>query len=193
MLYLDSGTIETPPSISDHKATYIRIPFNYQCQFSFKRLVWIYKNANIVQLKEMISNHDWSILLEGSLKEACINFTNFFLEFVQICIPSKTVTVRPNDKPWFDSEIRHYSRIRDRLKKESIKTASSNDLTNYKHTRNKVNNLKKHAKENFYNNLEISLSDFHTNVKKKFWQVIRHFVKNNDSSGNIPPFVSSTS
>ena len=42
MLYLDSGTIETLPSISDHKATYIRIPFNYQCQVSFKRLVWIY-------------------------------------------------------------------------------------------------------------------------------------------------------
>ena len=45
MLYLDSGTIETLPSISDHKATYIRIPFNYQCQFSFKRLVWIYKKC----------------------------------------------------------------------------------------------------------------------------------------------------
>ena len=43
MLYLDSGTIESLPSISDHKATYIRIPFNYQCQFSFKMLVWIYK------------------------------------------------------------------------------------------------------------------------------------------------------
>ena len=193
MLYLDSGTIETLPSISDHKATYIRIPFDYQCQFSFKRLVWIYKNANIVQLKEMISSYDWSILLEGSLNEACINFTEIFLEFVKNCIPSKTVTVRPNDKPWFDSEIRHYSRIRDRLKKKSIKTGSSNDLTNYKHIRNKVNNLKKHAKEKFYNNLEISLSDFHTNDKKKFWQVIRHFVKNNNSSGNIPPLISSNS
>ena len=189
MLYLDSGTIETPPSISDHIATCIRIPFIYQCQISFKRLVWIYKKANIVQLKEMISRYDRSILLEGSLNEACINFTKFFLEFVKICIPFNTVTVRPNDKPWFDSEIRYYSRIRDRLKQKSIKTGSSNDLTNYKHIRNKVNNLKKHAKEKFYNNLEISSSDFHTNDKKKIWQVIRHFVKNNNSSGNIPPLV----
>ena len=94
----------------------------------------------------MISSYDWSILLEGSLNEACINFTKIFLEFVKICIPFKTVTVRPNDKPWFDSEIRHYSRIRDRLKKKSIKTGSSNDLTNYKHIRNKVNNLKKACK-----------------------------------------------
>ena len=79
MLYLNSGAIETLPSISDHKATYIRIPFNYQCQFSFKRLVWIYKNANIVQLKE-ISNHDWSILLEGSLNEY-----KFYYNFSRIC------------------------------------------------------------------------------------------------------------
>ena len=56
-----------------------------------------------------------------------------------------------------------------------------------------MNNLKKLAKEKFYNNLEISLSDFHTNDKKKFWQVIRHFVKNNNSSGNIPSLVSSIS
>ena len=116
ILCLDSGTIETLPSITDHKATYIRIPFNYQCQFSLKRLVWIYKNANIVQ--EMISNHDWSTLLEGSLNEACINFTKFFLIFVKICIPSKMVTARPNDKPWFDTEI-----IRDRLKKNPLKQA----------------------------------------------------------------------
>ena len=53
--------------------------------------------------------------------------------------------------------------------------------------------MKKHAKEKFCNNLEISLSDFHTNDKKKFWQVIRHFVKNNNSSGNIPPLFFSIS
>ena len=95
----------------------------------------------------MIAYHDWSILLEGSLNEACILLT-FFLEFVKICIPSKTVTVRLNDQSWFATKIRHSSRIRDRLKKKSIKTGSSNDLTNYKHIRNKINNLKKHVQEN---------------------------------------------
>ena len=40
-------------SVSEDFPSYscIRIPFIYQCQISFKRLVWIYKNANIVQLK----------------------------------------------------------------------------------------------------------------------------------------------
>ena len=48
---------------------------------------------------------------------------------------------------------------------------------------------KKHAKENFYNNLELSLSDIHNNDKKKFWQVIRHLVKNKNTSGSVPPLI----
>ena len=30
--YLDAGTISTPDTISDHKATFLRIPFHYPCQ-----------------------------------------------------------------------------------------------------------------------------------------------------------------
>ena len=56
-----------------------------------------------------------------------------------------------------------------------------------KKARNEVNNLIKHAKERFYNNLELSISDFHKNDKKTFWQVTRHFVKNNSTSNNTPP------
>ena len=80
-----------------------------------------------------------------------------------------------------------FSRIRDRLKKKALRTGSVSDRNKYKKARNKVNNLIKHAKERFYDNLELSISDFHKTDKKKFWQVIRHFVSNNSTSNNIPP------
>ena len=60
-------------------------------------------------------------------------------------------------------------------------------MARYKFFRNKVNNLKRHAKEQFYNNLEFSISDFHSNDRKQFWKVVRHFVKGNSSSSSIPP------
>ncbi|MCG8095193.1 MAG: hypothetical protein JAZ17_16505 [Candidatus Thiodiazotropha endolucinida] len=191
MPYLDSGVLETPNVISDHNATFVRISFHYSCQATFKRLVWLYRNADFQQLKALISNYDWSVLAEGSVNDACVKFTDVFLEFVRLCIPSKVVTVRPNDKPWFDSDIRHFIRIRNKLRKKSIKSGNTDHWLKFKQMRNKVNNLKKHAKEKFYNNLEISLSDFQNNDKKKFWQVIRHFVKNNSNSGNIPPLLNS--
>ena len=43
------------------------------------------------------------------------------------------------------------------------------------------------AKEQFYNNLELSFSDFHSNDKKLFWKIVRHFVKNISTSSSLPP------
>ena len=39
----------------------------------------------------------------------------------------------------------------------------------------------------YYNNLELSFSDFHSNDKKQLWNVVRHFVKNNSTSSSLPP------
>ena len=50
--------------------------------------------------------------------------------------------------------------------------------------------IKKHAKQLFYNNLDIIVSDFQNNYKCKFWKVIRHFVKNNKSTSSISPLCS---
>ena len=80
----------------------------------------------------------------------------FFLT-VNSSVPSKNILIRPDDKPWYDSEIRSLSRKRDRLKRKFKKSSNLNILARYKFYRNKVNNLKRHAKEQFYNNLELSL------------------------------------
>ena len=106
-----------------------------------------------------------------------------------MCIPSKTIVVRGEDKPWYDTEIRKNSRRRDRLKKKTIQSGNLNVWNKYTFLRNKVKtNNKKHAKESFYNGLDIIVSDFQNNIKSKFWKVIRKFVKNNKSTSSISPF-----
>ena len=72
---------------------------------------------------------------------------------------------RPNDKPWYDHEIRHFSSKRDRVKRKLIKSGSNYLREQYRKLRNKVNNVKKHTKEIFVNNLESSLTDFYSNDK----------------------------
>ena len=127
-----------------------------------------------------------SCLHQGSVNEASSLFTNIFIEFAKLCIPSKTIVVREDDKPWYDSEIRRNSRKRDRLKKKAIQSGNLNVWNKYKLFRNKVNNQKKHAKELFHNNLDIIFSDFQNNEERKIWKVICHFVKNNKSASCIP-------
>jgi hypothetical protein len=84
----------------------------------------------------------------------CNPFTKTFLELARECIPTKTITVRYNDKPWFTSEMRKEIRIRDRLLKVILKNHRNSYICKYKTQRNRVNNIKKIAKENFESNLD---------------------------------------
>ena len=146
----------------------------------------MFKFAYYELFNRKISEFDWSCHHQGTVNEASSLFTNVFIEFAKLCISNKTVVVREDDKPWYDSEIRRNSRKRDRTKKTALKSGNPNDWNKYKYYRKKVNNLENHAKEFFYNNLDIIVSDFQNNDKRKFWKVIRHFVKNNNSSSSTP-------
>ena len=108
---------------------------------------------------------------------------------VKDCIPSKEVTIHTDDKPWYDSVIKTHSRLRDKLRRKAVNTQNHTHWQAYKSARNKVNNLKKRAKELFYSNLEDNLTDTMSNNKQEFWKIVRHFVKENKSSGSIPPLV----
>ena len=133
------------------------------------------------------NNFDWSPLHTLPLDEAVLFFNHSFLNIVNECIPSKEVTVRSDDKPWYDTEIRKNSRKRDRLISIAFKSNRPTDWRNFKKVRNKVNNLKRHAKERFYNNLELNLTESFSNNKKDFWRLTRYFVKKNTALCSIPP------
>jgi hypothetical protein len=96
------------------------------------------------------------------------------MQIAHECIHTNCVTIRPNDKMWITSEIRKEIRIRDRLRKKYIKDKIGTNERKYKNQRNKVNNLKKSAKENFYVSINESLSE----IKKYKLQTILENYKN---------------
>ena len=71
-------------------------------------------------------------------------------------IPAKEVTVRPNDKPWYDSEIRRLSRHRDRQKAFVIARGPNSDWEKYKVPRNKLKNRIKYVKQRYFSHLNES-------------------------------------
>ena len=128
----DSGVLPTPNDITYHFATYIVLPHDYSVSSAYTRRLWFYKRADFAKLENNIRSFEWECLSDGSLNDCCTLFTNKFMEFVNESIPHKDVTLRPNDKPWYDSEIRKKSRKRDRLKSKAVKTALRSDWTKYK-------------------------------------------------------------
>ena len=93
---------------------------------------------------------NWNALLSNleDVDVMCETFTKTILGIAKECIPTKTVTIRGNDKPWFNGQIRKEIRIRDRLSKKVLKSQRESDISKYKKQRNKVNNMKKMRRKN---------------------------------------------
>ena len=74
---------------------------------------------------------------------------NGFLGLVNECIPSKEVTIHTDDKPWYDFAIKNHSRLRINFEGRLLKLIAKHTgkHKNLHVQCNKVNNLKKHAKE----------------------------------------------
>ncbi len=183
---LKCGVLDVPSDISDHKITFAIIPFEINSDVSYTRSVWNFKRADFLKFNELILNTDWSVLNNGNVDDAAELFTVKFIDLAKQCIPRKEVTIRPNDKPWYDSEIRRTSKLRDKARKKAIHTGGSNDWDKYKTIRNRVNNMKKYAREAFYNGIESELTGAFSNDKKYFWKLVRYFVKDNNTSNTIP-------
>ena len=128
-------------------------------------------------LNNLIEEYDWNLLFNDSISvdDACESFTKTFLDFCKICIPSKKVLIRPDDKPWFTSEIRHNLRLRDRLRKRAFRTRREVDFKRYKKQRNHVNNIKKFANENYNNNIEEILTNPEFG-NKTFWHILGRYM-----------------
>ena len=187
-IVLDSGTMAVSDIISDHRATYVSIKIDLKLSSSYFREVWDYKHADYERLNDLIEQCDWTALISSSLNidEACKMFTSTFLNFCKTCIPVKTVLIRANDKPWFNSDLRYNIRIRDRLRKKYLKTYNNSDKLLFKRQRNKVNNMKTYAKENYISNISDTISN-HDSNSKSFWQLMGRFMGKKCNSVIIPP------
>ncbi|XP_045206717.2 uncharacterized protein LOC123558945 [Mercenaria mercenaria] len=185
--YFDAGTFETDTDISDHFGTYVHIKIDLQLNSSYKRQAWNNKNANFELFNTLISNTDWSFLNHGSLDSAADSFVERYIDLAKLCIPTSLVTVRPNDKPWYTSEIRKTSRQRDRQKRIAINSNKVSDWKIYKNLRNKVNNMKKYAKEQFYNSIEFSLNDLSSSNPRQYWKLVKTLMKENSVKSEIIP------
>ena len=172
-----ADTLDIESIISDHKATLVLFRFDSTPLICLKRKVWFYNRADFIELNQMINVKNWNTLLSSDINEACEYFTSTLVEMMSVCIPSKEVTVRPNDRPWYDSEIRRLSRQRDRLKKIMTNRGQTSDWLRYKNIRNKVNNLKTHAKQRYFSNLDETISNSRISDPKKYWKYLRSLVK----------------
>ena len=139
----------------------------------------------------MIAEYDWESLFSNchSLDEACDKFTAEYISMAKTCIPTRTVTIRPTDKPWMTSELRKEIKLRDKLHKKYKNYKNSTNSDNFKRQRNKVNNMKKYARLSFYENINEVVDKLYTGDPKSYWKFINRITKQSGTTSVIPPLL----
>ena len=100
---------------------------------SFKREIWLYNNGGKIRFGDKLDNVDRETILHfDDVDNMCTIFTDKIIDIARECIPTKYVTVRTRDKPWFNSELRKEIRIRDRLRRKSLKSKIDIAMLQYK-------------------------------------------------------------
>lgn len=181
--------VDHPPFCSDHNAPSVTLqPFmNKQC--SFKRTIYIYDKLNKLKFLEMLRNVNWIALLTSySIDKSCELFTSTFMNIVKQCVPTKNVTIRPNDAPWFTHDLKTIMNRRNKMYKKAKRTKRNEDWLSFHRIRNEVINLIRNRKAEYYNKLNDQVNDTANFGQKSWWKIVRQFMnKQGIDSNEIPP------
>jgi hypothetical protein len=152
--YSYSDVLKVPSDISDDDASIICIECPKFQTRSFQREIWLYERTDHVNLSNKLDTVDWNALLSDleDVDEMCNTFTETFLRVARECIPTKMVTMRNTDRPWFNSELRREIRKRNRIRKRENKITNNQISTNTRHRETKLI-IKKRELKNISNNI----------------------------------------
>ena len=169
---------------SDHSSITFKIFKNVTRKKITKRKIFNYKEADWDGLSHEIRSYDWySIFRNRSIAEAWILFKSKLDISMRKFIPMKNVKFR-NQPPWFDTEVFHMSKIKDKLRKISKKTNSPDDRKFFLQCKARFKQMVIEKKRDFITADPCNTPD-NSMVNKKFWS----FVKSNTKCGRIPDVV----
>ena len=119
---------------------------------SFKRKIWIYDKGNYQLYREKFTEVNWDLMIntENNINDMATKLTNKILEISSETISNKVITVRQNDLPWINNNIRKLIRKRDRIRRKAKKNKNEHSWAKFRAVRNKVVNVLRNAKAEYY-------------------------------------------
>ena len=146
--YISNSGVSLPICNVDHHGTFCALNFKTPKTFSFTRKIYNYKDADFIQLREVLSYAPWGTGIDvfDDINDSVKYFYDLFMEAIETFIPNKTIKIRSRDKEWMTNSIRFLIKKRDQLHKRYHKSKSTYHLNLYKtcsiNARDAINNAK---------------------------------------------------
>ena len=168
---LQNCTTIPPLASSDHLGVSFTINWKPNSQPSnyHPRSVWVYKDADFTKANELILSTDWDSLLSEDVDQSAERWTQQFLGIMEKCIPRKHLK-KSKHLPWLSSNIVRHIRRRNDLFQKASRSKDSSHFNKYKKLRNKVVQMIRSAKKNFFHSM--------TPSSKQFWKIVKLHNKN---------------
>ncbi|CAG2207864.1 unnamed protein product [Mytilus edulis] len=165
----------------ERRVPFLEISFKTFKQHSFKTQIRDFKRADYEGLKNQLNDTDWDdvVFNSNNINDVYMNFVKTFERTVNRYIPTKTMTVRLNDKPFMNNLIRNKIRHRNRI---HHKANNPDHWKKFREIRNEIISLVRKAKDDYKCKLTSQLIDKNIPPGKR-WRIasLIKFYKNRDS------------
>ena len=142
---------------------------------SFKRLIWNYDTGNYDQLRNLAALTDWENLYNDDVNLHARNITDHITSIAKDCIYSKTITVKPNEPKWINSDIKRHIRKRKRAYKKAKRTGAPLHWEQFRNLRNETITMIRKSKSAHTRNLAHSLKSGNLSTNN-WWKTLKNFI-----------------
>ena len=185
--FIQNPRVDPPISSNDHCNIGIDILFRTKKVKAYKRTMWDFKNCDFTDFVEGLQTADFNqCYATNNTEEVFTSWNNLFLSIAKNTIPNKEVTVRPNDKPWFNGYLRRLLRKKNRIHNTAKNSNSVENWEKFKEARNFYFNEIRRLKRLFEESKYTSLAVEGKSNPKKWWTILRQLMDNN-AYDTIPP------
>ena len=160
--------------------------FNKPKHHAFKRHIWLYDRGDYENFRSIINSTKWeSVINPDDLDSTAKLLTEVITNAAKISIPNKLVNIRPNDVPWFKSNIRKLIRQRKRLHKKAKIINTDQSWLNFRKKKNEVTTAIRRSKKEYRDSLVSKINESSLNAKNWF-KMAKSFLKLNKQTNSIP-------
>ena len=186
---INSVDVLNTPVCSTHAPVSAEISFKTFKQHSFKRQIRNYNAADIEGLADRLNITNWDNLVFNSdnINDVYYNVLKILDDSVNTFIPTKTIRVRPNDKPFMNNKVRNKIRQRNRIHYKFKTTNNPDHWKNISEIRNEVIDLVRKAKDQYKNKLTSELLNMDI-PPGKWWRIAKS-ISNFTKARNPPSFL----
>jgi hypothetical protein len=175
-----------PVHLNDHCTITGEITFKISKKKAYTRVMWDYKKANYDGMRESLNNQNWDEIFEtDDINTICESWTAIMIAAVDKYVPHKKVTVRPNDKSWYNGYLRRLRKTKFKAHQKAIRLRTPDEWENYRQVRNWYFQECDRIKLEHEEKLEETMATQAKSNPKKWWSLAKQ-VMGGTKTTNLP-------